>query len=200
MYGIVVDPLDVDTFLPKPIDISQNGAGYSADVKMSAIKVYGLSGINMSESVVTRSENLTDIDIKVTFSFDKLVINGTYSLKGFVTFWSVDSGGDQDFNIRIKKADFTYGMKMELVDPDSDWAGRRCDDRFTAAQDQHDVLITEIRFPLLYEDVDFRFDNLGNFANTMVNGIGMYLLQTQEDVFVDEIRKAIKKNVNSLIC
>ena len=62
------------------------------------------------------------------------------------------------------------------------------------------VLIEEITIPLRYDDIDFKFENLGSWANTAVNGVGIYFLQTQEESIVKEIRKAIKQNVNSLIC
>ena len=54
--------------------------------------------------------------------------------------------------------------------------------------------------PLEYADVNFKFDNLGAFANTVVNAVGIYFLKTQEEMLVGEIRKGIKKSVNSLIC
>jgi hypothetical protein len=62
------------------------------------------------------------------------------------------------------------------------------------------VLITEIGLPLNYDDVNFKFNNLGAFANTVVNGVGMYFLKSQEDMMISEIRKVIRKEVNSLIC
>ena len=62
------------------------------------------------------------------------------------------------------------------------------------------VLIEEIRLPLRYDDIDFLFEGLGNFANNVINGIGIYILQTQEETLVGQIRKTIKENVNSLIC
>ena len=62
------------------------------------------------------------------------------------------------------------------------------------------VLIEEIRIPLNYDDIDFLFKGLGNFANNAINGIGIYILQTQEETLVGQVRKAIKENVNSLIC
>ena len=62
------------------------------------------------------------------------------------------------------------------------------------------VLIEEIQIKLGYDDIDFSFENLGNFANNMINVIGVYILQTQEETLVGQIRKAIKENVNSLIC
>ena len=39
LYGVVLDPFDVDAKLPRPIDIEQNGGGYSAKVQMHGIKV-----------------------------------------------------------------------------------------------------------------------------------------------------------------
>ena len=62
------------------------------------------------------------------------------------------------------------------------------------------VLIEEIQIKLGYDDIDFSFENLGNFANNMINLIGVGALQTQEGNIVGQIRKAIKENVNSLIC
>ena len=79
--GMVIDPLDVDAQLPEPIEEHQSSGFYTVDIKMSGMKVYGLSGINLTETEVTRSENLTDFDMRLTFSFDELVINGTYNLK-----------------------------------------------------------------------------------------------------------------------
>ena len=62
------------------------------------------------------------------------------------------------------------------------------------------VLITEISLPLEYDDIDFKFANLGAFANTVVNGVGIYFLQTQEETMIRQLRQAIKQEVNSLIC
>ena len=48
--------------------------------------------------------------------------------------------------------------------------------------------------------MDFKFEGIGDFANTVVNAAGIYFLQTQEELVVGNIRKAVRKNVNSLIC
>ena len=55
--------------------------GYRANITLHSIRMFGLSGINLAESVVTRNENLTDIDIKLLFAFDKLMLNGSYAMK-----------------------------------------------------------------------------------------------------------------------
>ena len=56
------------------------------------------------------------------------------------------------------------------------------------------------RLPLEYADVNFKFENLGAFANTVVNAVGIYFLKTQEEMLVGQIRKELKKNVKSIIC
>ncbi len=38
MYGMVIDPLDVDSKLPEPIDLRQTGNMFAVDVKMKNIK------------------------------------------------------------------------------------------------------------------------------------------------------------------
>jgi len=198
--GMVIDPLDVDAQLPEPIEEHHSSGLYTIDIKMSRMKVYGLSGINLTETEVTRSENLTDFDMRLTFSFDELVINGTYNLQGNINFVGpIDSHGTKPFEISIKEASVTNRMKLELVDPESSWNVRACSDESFIFDDPN-VLITEIEMPLAYKDVNFRFEGLGAFANNMINGVGIYMLQTQEATIKEEIRKNIKMNVNSLIC
>ncbi len=96
-------------------------------------------------------------------------------------------------------ATLAYETHLEMVGSEN-WESLRCSDSSADNFDNENVLITEIRIPLKYADVDFKFNGLGSFANTVVNGVGIYFLKTQEDLLVGEIRKAIKKNVNSLIC
>lgn len=162
--------------------------------------MYGLSGINLNRVEVTRNENLTDFHVRVVFGFDELEINGTYALKGYVGWWTLDSKGEQDFSIKMINATLAYEMKANMVKPD-DWSThKKCTSSSMNEMTTDSVLIDEIRIPLKYDDVDFVFNNLGSFANTVVNGVGIFFLQTQEDTLVGAIRKAIKKNVNSLIC
>merc|ERR1712029_140667 len=198
--GMSIDPLDVDAQMPEPIDQQQSGAGYDVHIQMTGLKVYGLSGINLTETLVTRSENLTDFDMTLTFTFDQLVINGTYNLTGNVLFGGpLTSNGWKPFRIAITEASVSNRIKMELIDPAANWDSRSCSDNSFIFDDPN-VLITEIGMPLAYKDVNFRFEGLGAFANNMINGVGIYMLQTQEDTIKKEIRKNIKKEVNSLIC
>ena len=65
---------------------------------------------------------------------------------------------------------------------------------------EDNVLLENIDIPLRYDDIDFDFKNLGAFANTAVNLIGTYILQTQEAALVGKVRSLIQENINSLIC
>ena len=161
--------------------------------------MYGLSGINLDSVEVTRAENLTDFRARIVFGFDHLEINGTYALKGYFGWWELDSQGEQPFSIKMINATLAYEMDVDLVHPD-DWMARQCSLPMETDVPEKNILIEEINIPLRYDDIDFKFHNLGSFANTVVNGVGIYFLQTQEETLVREVRKAIKKNVNSLIC
>lgn len=161
--------------------------------------MYGLSKINLDTVEVTRSENLTDFRMRVVFGFDHLEINGTYAMKGYVGWWALNSDGEQLFSIKMINATLAYEMAIDLVDP-NDWTARRCSPTESLDTAESNVLIEEINVMLRYDDIDFKFNNLGSFANTVVNGVGIFFLQTQEETLVNEIRKAIKKNINSLIC
>ena len=63
------------------VSFYQTGMGYKANITMHSIRMFGLSGINLAESIVTRNDNLTDIDIKLLFAFDELMLNGSYAMK-----------------------------------------------------------------------------------------------------------------------
>ena len=80
--------------------------------------MFGLSGINLDDVEVTRSENLNDFHIRVVFGFDHLEVNGTYAMKGFVGWWTLDSKGEQPFSIKMINATIAYEMKIETVSPD----------------------------------------------------------------------------------
>ena len=90
------------------------------------------------------------------------------------------------------------GLHMDILD---DTSGISCRNRqLLTSEEGGNVVITEIRFPLEYDDVDFKFQNLGDMANTVVNAAGIYFLQTQEELLVKAIRGIVKEKVNSLIC
>ena len=99
-------------------------------------------------------------------------------------------------------ATIEFGVRMEIVtSTDNEELGISCRNRqLLSLEDGGNVIMTEIRFPLKYDDVDFKFVGIGEFANTVVNAAGIYFLQTQEEIVVGKVREAVKQNINSLIC
>ena len=72
----------------------------------------------MEKVEVTRSENLTDLRINVVFGFDRLEINGTYALKGWVGWTELDSHGEKDFSIKMVNATVGLELHMDLLKPE----------------------------------------------------------------------------------
>lgn len=201
---VVIDPLDIDALLPKPIDIQQTSSLYQVDVKMKNMRIFGLSQVRLDSAQVTRSENLTDLAVDFRVAFDFILINGTYDMKGSFGWWTVDSKGEQSFSISMENATFSYRMTLDLLRETWENQFECFDDAFPTGDFDEpqvgNVYVTKIGMPLDYDDVDFNFENLGGFANTVANGVGIYFLQSQEDMLIGKVKKAIKDNISSLIC
>lgn len=191
LYGISLDPLKVDPLLSKG-GISENVAtpALSADLTMNNIQIHGISSIYLSESLVTRSESLSDMDLKMQFSFDTFSVNGTYSLQGWLGWFKMDSMGIQPFEISVTNATISPRVRLD-TSLEGDRAGCGKDGR---------VRITEMEIPLKYDDISFNLHNLGTFYNTAVNALGIYLIKTQEEALVWLLKEMVKREVNSLIC
>ena len=98
-------------------------------------------------------------------------------------------------------ATIEFGLHLDIISSSDEVADITCQNKqLLSSEEGGNVMITEIRFPLKYDDVDFKFDGIGDFANTVVNAAGIYFLQTQEELVVGTVRDLVKQNVNSLIC
>eukprot|EP00092_Neocalanus_flemingeri_P028429 GFUD01030870.1.p1 GENE.GFUD01030870.1~~GFUD01030870.1.p1 ORF type:complete len:353 (+),score=74.22 GFUD01030870.1:64-1122(+) len=192
--GFLLDPLMVEKVVGKSptLDISQSSMVYSADLKMWNIEVHGLSTIYLSEVLVTRAQNLYDLDMKVVFSFEKLSANGIYNLNGTLGGWfgtSFTSDGDRTFDVDIVNATITPRVRLDTTDPSKIECGKN-----------GDVLITDIEIPFNYDDISINFANLGYAYNAVINGLSIFILKTQEEALVTFLKDSIKEQVNSLIC
>ena len=113
----------------------------------------------------------------------------------------IDTNGTEKFELSMVNATLKFGIRLELINSADEWSEVSCQNRqLRSLEDGGNVIITEITFPLKYDDVNFKFHGLGDGANTLVNIVGVYLLQTQEELIVGKVRDEIKQNVNSLIC
>lgn len=193
--GVKLNPLLVDTLVESDpaVSFSQTTKIYSADINMWNISVHGLSSIYINQILVTRAQNLYDLDIKVVFQVDKLSITGMYNLVGSIGGdWfgtSVDSEGDWPFSVDIINAT----LSPQITADTSEKANDQCDKI-------GDVVITTLGIPFNYEDISINFDNLGSGYNTLINGISLFFLKTQEQTLVSSFKRTIKEKVHSIIC
>ena len=193
--GVRLNPLVVDTLVQSdpPVSFSQATSVYSADIKMWNISVHGLATIYTNQILVTRAQNLYDLDIKVVFQVDKLSVTGMYNLVGSVGGdWfgtSVNSNGDWPFSIDIVNATLSPQITVDT----SEKANDECDKI-------GDVVITNLGIPFNYEDISINFDNLGTGYNTLINGVSLFFLKTQEETLVSSFKRTIKEKVHSIIC
>jgi len=193
--GVKLNPLVVDSLMESDpaVSLSHSTKVWSADINMWNISVHGLSTIYTHQILVTRAQNLYDLDIKVVFQVNKLSITGMYNLVGSVGGdWfgtSVDSMGDWPFLIDIVNATLSPQITVDT----SEKANDQCD-RIG------DVVITNLGIPFNYEDISINFDNLGSGYNTLINGISLFILKTQEENLVSSFKRTITEKVHSIIC
>jgi len=193
--GVNLNPLNVDLLAGtngRPVlDISESGTAYTANLQMWNIQVHGLAEIYLGEVLVSRDQNLYDLDMMIQFRFDSLAVNGTYNIDGsWGGFFgsSFSSDGDRAFSVQITNATFTPRVAIDTSNEESP-CGKN-----------GDVLITDIEFPFSYDDISIVFNNLGHGYNQLINTISIFILRTQEDTLTQFVKSSIKNYVNSLIC
>lgn len=193
--GVTLDPLMVDKLAGREgpmVDISQSALIYTAYLKMWDIQVHGLSTIYLSNVLVTRAQNLYDLDMMAEFTIDSLVLGGTYNLNGsYGGFFGSEftSDGDQRFDISITNATLTPHLVLDTSDELKSACGKN-----------GDVLITELELPFVYDDISINFNNLGYGYNAVINGLSIFVMKTEEERLKQLARDFIKGAVNSLIC
>ena len=82
---------------------------------------------------------------------------------------------------------------------------RNCKSSENVGKANDNVHIENIRMPLVYEDIDLDFDNLGgeylsSIANYLVDAITDYITKDKDKLLVDNVKKMIDNNFDTLIC
>lgn len=185
-----MDPLEVDQFIPGgKIDVDQQDEYYSAQLQMWNIQIHGLSTIHFQDVLATRSEDLTDMDVEMNFKFDHLWANGTYAMTGYMGWFEIDSKGAQPFQCEVANATISAKIKMDMVRGEGSECGP-----------YGSVAITDIGLPLYYDAVNFNFTNMADFYNNVINGLGIFVIKTNEKLINDALKALIQKDVESLVC
>jgi len=167
------------------VSVREEGTVYQANLTMSDIVMYNLSKAYLKKISVTRSENLTNIEITAWIGIDLVTANGSYSLQGMLGWWPVDSDGERSFQAEMHNATLVPKIRVDTR------AG--CDER-------GDAIITDLKIPLEYDEVNFHMENLGEFYNSVVNGIGVFLISSQNQLAVATLKGLIARNIASFTC
>ena len=134
---------------------------------------------------MTRSEDLTNLEVTAWLGLDLLTANGTYSIKGMLGWWPVDSDGVRAFHAEMYNA--TLAPKIRV-------------DTRAACDEAGNAIITDLKIPLEYDEVSFHMDNLGEFYNSVLNIIGVFLISSQNKLAVEALEGLIAKNIASFAC
>jgi len=186
LIGDSLDPLNISRAIPGgEVSVSEEGSVYQANLTMSDITMYNLSKAHLKKILVTRSEDLTNLEVTAWLGLDLLTANGTYSIKGMLGWWPVDSDGVRAFHAEMYNA--TLAPKIRV-------------DTRVGCDEAGNAIITDLKIPLEYDEVSFHMDNLGEFYNSVVNGIGVFLISSQNKLAVQALEGLIAKNIASFAC
>ena len=116
-------------------------------------------------------------------------MTGIYNTTGHLgTVWlqlPVDSEGDQLFTTTVLNATLVPKITID--------AEAACDPERT-------VRITEFNIPFLYDGVSSTFENLDSAFETVIQGIVIFILESQNIVVVNALRTLLSKTISSLMC
>eukprot|EP00092_Neocalanus_flemingeri_P024668 GFUD01026756.1.p1 GENE.GFUD01026756.1~~GFUD01026756.1.p1 ORF type:complete len:459 (-),score=134.96 GFUD01026756.1:224-1600(-) len=186
LIGDTLDPLNISRAIPGgEVSVNEEGSMYQANLTMRDITMYNLGQAYLKEVLVTRSEDLTNLEVTASFGLDLLTANGTYSILGMLGWWPVDSHGERSFHAEMYNATLAPRVRVDTR------AG--CDQEGNA-------IITDLKIPLVYDEVTFHMDNLGEFYNSVVNGIGVFLISTQNELAVSALKGLIARSISSFAC
>ena len=116
-------------------------------------------------------------------------MKGMYNATGHLgTMWlqiPFDSDGDKPFNITVNSARLVPRITID--------ARAACDP-------EQNLRITEFTLPLLYDSVDSEFDNLDSAFETIFQGIVIFILESQNIVFINAMRNFLSSALGNIMC
>merc|ERR1712029_883446 len=112
IYGTQIDPINMDEQMG-PLDVPiQREELLPTTARIEGIEIHGLSTVALDDSHMKRKELLNDLDMKVTFKFDKIFINGTYRVETNGIWWIPGN----HFSMHLTRCHISYLAHLALVD------------------------------------------------------------------------------------
>jgi hypothetical protein len=187
------------------IHVDRAGGYYKVDLWMKNIVMHGLSRMHLQQVTtfsffsllkllflqvqILRSSNLKEMEIGLKFGLGNLMVNGTYNMTGYLgTMWlqlPMDSQGDQLFQATLVNATLVPQINID--------AEAACDP-------ENNVRITEFNIPLLYNSVASNFENLDTAFETIIQGIVIFILESQNVVLESTLRSFLSNTISNIMC
>jgi len=187
--GSSIDPLHLTEVLPGSgaLHVDRETSYFAADLWLWGVSIYGLSEAYLNDVIITRNKDLTEMNIAIEFRLDQLQANGTYNVTGWLGFeWiPLESNGQQPFTAALLNGTLSPQITID-TDAECDEAG--------------EAKITELNIPLVYDTLTFDMENLDKAFDTVIQGILVVLLETQNMLAVAALRAMIAQSVGSLMC
>ena len=203
-----IDPLDISQLIPGGvIHVDRAGGYYKIDLWLKNLVMHGLSQLHMekvnsifSEWVFTisflylkvevfRSSDLKQMEIAVRLGLGDLTIDGLYNSTGHLgTVWlqiPLDSKGDKPFKTVLRNATLVPQITLN--------AQAACDP-------EGSLRITDFNVPLLYGGVVSKFDNLDQAWETIIQGLLIFIIESQNMIFVGALRGFLASTISNIMC
>lgn len=184
-----IDPLPLSEVLPGggALHVDRETSFFAADLWMWGVTVRGLSQGYLSDIVITRNQDLTQMNIAVEFTIDEVTADGQYNVTGWMGWeWMpIQSDGQRPFVAAMINGTLAPQITIDTA--------AECDDTGGAK-------ITEFNIPLLYDTLTFDLEGLDKTFDSVIQGILVILLETQNVLAVAAIRALVARTVGSLMC
>ena len=129
------------------------------------------------------------MEIASRFVLGDLMMNGTYNTSGYLgKSWlqlPFDSEGDKLFEVTLLNAVLMTKIKVDAE---------------AACQDRRRARITELSLPLLYDGVSTKFENLDQVFETVIEGIMIFILESQNMDLVSALQSFLSTSIGDALC
>eukprot|EP00092_Neocalanus_flemingeri_P026595 GFUD01028824.1.p1 GENE.GFUD01028824.1~~GFUD01028824.1.p1 ORF type:complete len:560 (+),score=164.45 GFUD01028824.1:83-1762(+) len=190
LYGLEIEPLQLSHVLDDELYISQTMLGYQVELWMWNLTLHGLSGLSLQKLSLERNAGLTDIFTSALLDVDQLSLTGMYRMQGTsagALSWvlsDISSEGDRPLSINLTNVRVAAELEVALV----------------TGCGQEGAVVTELKFPFSYREIDFKFENIGTVLATAVDIIGGLVIERERTNLVKLLKEGIASEVKSLIC
>jgi len=192
LYGLQIEPLKLSHVLDDELYISQTMLGYQVELWMWNITLHGLSGLSLRKLSLERNTGLTDIFTYALLDVDHLSLTGMYRMQGTsagsgALSWvlsDISSEGERPLSINMTSVRIAAELEVALVN----------------GCGQEGAVVTEIKFPFSYREINFDFENIGTVLGTAVDVIGGLVIERERKNLVKLLQDGIASEVKTLIC